>query len=236
MDDLLRRSDAELDEMVPKALTHEQAQAIAEKAMVKEIVGGTLSDPVGMLHDAVGRFTDVPEGRMTERAKELCRNHQAEDGRFTVQGMPDHDIVIIAHPKKEKVKGVNDEDILVDHYVVFAREVGGNGEMPMVQGNCYRCNYAEERGWTAKPHDCWRKKHFPNWVPVLFAKAHGYDDAVDLAKELRSAWTATTEQEEMAWDTHGYPMSSEWMDGYLSAKPNAWSSMSSTEDPERMGQ
>ncbi len=234
LDDLLRRSDAELDELVPAAMSREEAAVIARKAMSKEAtLVGSLGDPAGMLSDGLGRFEEVPAGRMTDRAKDLCQNHQAEDGRFTVAGMPDHDIVIVAHPKREKVQGVDGTMIEVDHYVVFAREIGGNGEPTMVTGNCYRCNYAEERGWTVKPHDCWRKKRFSNWVPVLFAKAHGYDDAEDLAKELRSAWSATTEQEEMGWDEHGYPFTGEWMDGYLAAKPNAWTSTSSTEDPSR---
>lgn len=210
---------------VPAAMTHEEAARIAAAAMTQEVTGGCLSDPRGMVADAVGRFSEVPEGRMTDRAKDLCKNHQVEDAKFTIPGRPDFDILIVLHPKKESVLDADGNCVPMDRYVVFAREYGGNGEATMVPGNCYRCNQAEQNNRPVKPHDCFRKKFFPNMVPVLFSKAHGIDDAEDLAKELRSAWSAESEQDSQGWDNHEYAFSGDFIAGFLAARPNAWSTL-----------
>lgn len=258
--DKCKRSEAELDALVTPSLSKAQIEAIAQRAMDAEIIGGCLSDPRGMLAEATGRFEEVPEGRFTQRAKDLCKQHQVEDARFTIPFEPSKDIIIVLHPKKEEVMDASGNMIPTDKYVVFAREIGGNGEDTMVPGNCYICNYADQKqmsrdefAWhsaqtdrkpntSAKAHNCFRRKFFPNWVPTLFAKAHGIDDAEDLAKELRSAWTATAEQ---AVDDNGrrdwsritdqdldgsnrreFSFTNDYLAGMMAANPNAWSSLS----------
>jgi len=204
-----------------------------EQDVMNASLGGTLSDPQGMMADAEGRFEPI-EGTWIERAKELCNKHQSQDGRFTIQGVPDLDIVIVIHPKKEIVKGVDGEDMLVDKYVVFARERGGNDEPFEIPAVCFTCENAERRNTPVKKHDCWRmRKPRPNFVPFMFAKAHGIDDAEDIDKELRSAWQADREQEEGTTDWGAQmeiSFSPEWLGGYHAGNPKAWTTLSSTED------
>lgn len=189
---------------------------------------GCLSDPQGMLSDALGRFEQVPERESTiKRAKSLIKEHQVEDARFRVPSEPDMDVVIVLHPQPKVVKGVDDEDILVDRYMVFGRECAGT-----VRGNCFTCNNAARKGVKAADHQCWRKRTWDEWVPVLFAWAHGLDDAEDLAKELRSAWQATAEQKygdnQRDWSAEiEVPFSGDWQAGYMAGRGNAWTTLSS---------
>lgn len=195
-----------------------------------------LSDPAGMLEDALGRFEEVPDRESTKkRARDLIRNNQVEDARFRVDDDPNLDIVIVCHPDPQVIKGVDDEDILVDRYLVFGRE-----NMGTKRGNCYTCNNASRKGTRPLPHDCWRKRTWEDWEPMVFAWAHGIDDAEDLAKELRSSWQATAEQryDDNALINHSrladearfghrseLPFSNDYQAGFLAAKPNAWSTL-----------
>jgi len=223
-----------------------------EQMILNAPLGGTLSDPVGMLEDVMGRFEDVPDRPSTlQRAQELCERQQVEDGRFYVEYCNDMDIVIVLHPKPQLVKDPLGRDIAVDRYMVFGRKLDGKK-----QGTCYACNNADrrhgpdQRGLVVKTRnpqaihkgDCWRERWMDNWTPLLFAWAHGYDDAEDLAMELRSAWSATAEQ---MLDDNGkkdwsrivetnldgnnrreFSFSSDYLAGMMAANPNAWSSLS----------
>lgn len=202
-----------------------------EQDVMNAPMGGSLSDPVGMLADAEGRFDPVPSNWL-DRAKELCNKHQSEGGRFSTPKVPDLDIVIVIHPKREMVLGVNGEMVATDKYVVFARERGGNDEPFEIAPECYVCNnHANgKKAGPVRKHDCWLKRApRPNFVPFMFAKAHGLDDAEDLAKELRSAWQADREQEEGTTDWGSQmeiPFSPDWQAGYLAGNPKAWNTLS----------
>lgn len=225
LDDLVANINAQLGTPLSK---DEINLLRKEQDVMNAQTSGSLSDPVGMMQDAEGRFEPVPT-EWIERAKDLCNKHQSADGRFTAQGVPDLDIVIVIHPKKEVVKGVLGEDMLADKYLVFARERGGNNEPFDIPANCYTCNNAEKRKVPVKRHDCWRlRKPRPNFVPFMFVKAHGIDDAEDIAKELRSAWQADREQEEGTTDWGAQmeiSFSPDWMSGYMAGNPKAWNTL-----------
>lgn len=224
----IRRSFDEINALVPPAMTREEAARIAAASMTTEITTGCLSDPAGMVIDAEGRFTDI-EVRHVAKAKRLITENVIEDGRFTIPGLPDLDLVIVLHPTQGTAKGVNDEDIMVDRYMVFTRERGGNGEVLDTPYDCYVCNNAASRNKRALPHKCWRlRPPRPNMVPMRFAWAHGVEDAEDLCKEIRSAWQADREQEVGTTDWGAQmeiPFSSDWLAGYQTANPKAWSTL-----------
>lgn len=213
---------------IKPAMSHEEAARIAAAAMLAEQTTGCLSDPSGMMIDAIGRYTPIEE-KHVPKAKWLVKEHAIEDGRFTIPGLPDMDIVIVLHPEPGKARGVLGEEITVDRYMVFARERGGNGETLDVPWDCYTCNNAAQRKHTPKQHTCWKlRAPRPNMVPIMFAWAHGVDDAEDLCKELRAAWQADREQDLGTEDWGNQmeiPFSPEWQAGYLTAKPNAWSTL-----------
>ena len=223
---------------VPPAITREDAAAIAAKAMAPEAtLSGCLSDPRGLLQDALGRWTEIPERESTiAKARQLCKEHALTDAdnrpvRYQAPGVPDLDIVIVCHPTPQMVAGVDGEQIEVDRWMVFARE------MSTVQGTCYACNSAERTGKPAKRHDCWRKKTWLDWVPFMFAWAHGVEDAEDLAKELRSSWETTAQATQQGWDNQGVdwtrqvelPFSTDFVLTELVGKQNAWDSLSRDE-------
>lgn len=228
--DVVRRTIDEINALVEPAMSREDAAKIAAASMVAEVTTGCLSDPAGMVIDAEGRFTEIEGERWIERAKDLCKQYAIEDGRYTVPGCPDLDILIVMHPKPEMVVGANGELMKADRYVVFARERGGNGETLDIPWECYTCKNAESRNKRALPHKCWKMRPpRPNMVPTLFAKAHGIDDAEDLAKELRAAWQADREQEVGTTDWGSQmeiPFSSDWQAGYLAGNPKAWTTLS----------
>lgn len=206
----------------------EVAQLKREQATLSR-TSGTLSDPAGMLEDALGRFEEVPDRASTKkRARELIREYQLEDVdntkvRFIVPSNPNLDVVIVCHPTPEVVKGVLGEDISVDRYLVFGREYQGTRKMV-----CYTCDNARNRGSKALPHKCFKGRTWQDWEPMVFAWAHGLDDAEDLAKELRSSWQATAEQvygdNNRDWSAETeIPFSGEWQAGYLAGKGgSAW--------------
>jgi len=211
---------------VPPAMTNAEAAEVARRALSpQDTLVGTLSDPAGMLSDALGRFEEIPE-KWLKRAKELVREHKVEDARFMVPSEPNLDVVIVLHPTPQKYKGVDGEEYDGDHYVVFGREYQGTR-----RGTCYTCNSASRKGVRPLPHDCWKQKTWEEWEPMVFAKAHGLDDAEDLAKELRSAWQATAEQKygdnHRDWSAeYEIPFSGDWQAGYLAGKGgSAWTTL-----------
>lgn len=224
----IRRSFDEINALVPPAMSHEEAAKIAAAAMTQEVIGGCLSDPTGMLNDVLGRFTEVTERQM-QKAKMLCKERLVEDGRFTIQGCPDNDLVLVVDTTPDKVMGADGEIMTTERYLVIFRERGGNGEDLDVPWTCFTCENAEKRKKSPAPHKCWRKRPArPNMVPMLYAKAHGQDDAEDLAKEMRAAWQADREQEVGTTDWGSQmeiPFSSDWQAGYLAANPKAWSTL-----------
>lgn len=196
------RSEAELDKLVPKAMTREQAADAARRALENSNTPiGTMGDPNSLLEDALGRFQEIPEHN-AEKAREWCKGYKVvdedtgeetreggiiDDGRYFVPSEPDLDIVIIVRP--QVVRGV-DEDVVIERYMVMGRRP------ETVRGTCFACNNAEKRGRKMpKAHDskCWRKRSWLEWTPFIGAWAHGIDDAEELAKELRSSWEATAE-------------------------------------------
>lgn len=214
---------------IEPAMSQEEAARIAEAAMNQEVIGGCLSDPSGMMSDVLGRFTEVSESQMP-KAKRLCKERLVDDGRFTIQGCPDNDLVIVIDTVPDKVVGADGETLTTERYLVFLRERGGNGEDLDIPPVCYVCNNAEKSKRVAKPHKCWRlRRPMANMVPTLYAKAHGIDDAEDLAKEMRSAWQADREQEEGTTDWGSQmeiPFSPDWQAGYLAGNPKAWNTLS----------
>lgn len=221
-----KRSEAEVQELVEPLMSREAIEKVAANAVSKEQgLVGTLSDPSGMLSDAMGRFEEIPE-RWLKRAKELVREHKVEDARFMVPSEPNLDVVIVLHPTPQKYRGVDGEIYDGDHYVVFGREYQGTR-----RGTCYTCNNAQRKGTRPLPHNCWKNKTWEEWEPMVFAKAHGLDDAEDLAKELRSAWQATAEQKygdnQRDWSAETeIPFSGDWQAGYLAGRGgSAWSTL-----------
>lgn len=214
------------------------------QSKVRAASSGSLSDPAGMLQDAIGRFTEIEEGsRQAAASVKWCKDRVIDDGRYIVPFEPDMDIVIVLAPYKDKLQGVNEEVIETELYIVFGRKLEGN-----IPGTCFACNNAEKQKRPAKVHNCFRKKFFPNWVPINFARAHGIDDAEDLAKELRSAWAATAEQmlddnAKIDWsritdqnfdNSNGreFSFSNDFLGGMVTANPNLWSSLSADQQAE----
>ena len=214
---------------VPPAMSREDAAKVAAAAL-SEKVGpcGTLSDPAGMMQDALGRFTEVSE-RQLPKAKLLCKERLVDDGRMTIPGCPDMDLVIVIDTTPDRVMDADGNMIDTERYLVFLRERGGNGEDLEIAPTCFTCNNAERRKMKPKAHACWRlRKPRANMVPTLYARAHGFDDAEDLAKEMRSAWQADREQEigEEDWSLRmEIPFSPDWQAGYMAGRPNAWSTL-----------
>lgn len=232
-----------LNDQLSTPLSQDEIAELRREQALLNRSAGTLSDPAGMLADALGRFNEVPEEKAA-RARQWCKGRKVEsvdeqgnkvveyeggiieDGRFTVPSEPDLDIVIVIHPDPEVIRGVGDEEILVDRYLVFGRR------QEPVKGTCYQCNNMERRGQAAKPHaGCWRKRSWLEWTPFIGTWAHGLDDAEDLAKELRASWEATAEQKygdnNRNWSAeYEIPFSGDWQAGYLAGRGDtAWSSL-----------